>query len=103
MIFSFILTLYSATNAWLFLTVLFIIGGFYGISRMEGPVNFGGSSFTPSSLYAIYAFVSLILLFISGATGALFWVIGAAALVILGHAAIIEPGIEEEFAADGQV
>jgi hypothetical protein len=29
--------------------------------------------------------------------------VGAAAIIILGHAAILEPGLEGDFSADGQV
>lgn len=29
--------------------------------------------------------------------------LGAAALIILGHAAVLEPGLEGDFSADGQV
>lgn len=31
------------------------------------------------------------------------YITGAGAIIILGHAALLEPGIEGEFAADGQV
>lgn len=73
------------------------------ISRLDGPVTIGNTVLSPSSLYGIYAGASIILLLFSGATGAIFWIIGAAAILILGHAAIIEPGLEGEFSADGQV
>lgn len=98
------------------------------ISRLNGPLNLGGMSVSPSSLYAGYAGASLILLLFSGATGAIFWIIGmfircvyghgglleqsfihdvaflgAAAIIILGHAALLEPGLEGEFGADSQV
>ena len=32
-----------------------------------------------------------------------FVILGAAAIVILGHAALLEPGLENEFGADSQV
>ncbi|KAI9269120.1 PRA1 family protein-domain-containing protein [Phascolomyces articulosus] len=91
------------TNWWLLFTIAFIFGGFYVISRLNGPLTIGGSTISPSSLYAGYAGASLILLLFSGATGAIFWIIGAAAIVVLGHAALLEPGIEGEFGADSQV
>ncbi|CAO3691305.1 unnamed protein product [Rhizopus stolonifer] len=91
------------TSWWLIFTIAFLCGGFYMISQMQGPLTIGGSVLSPSTLYAAYCGISLILLLFSGATGVIFWIIGAAALVILGHAAILEPGIEGEFAADGQV
>ncbi|CEG64577.1 hypothetical protein G6F70_001644 [Rhizopus microsporus] len=91
------------TSWWLLFTIGFIAGGFYVISRLDGPVTIGNTVLSPSSLYGIYAGASIILLLFSGATGAIFWIIGAAAILILGHAAIIEPGLEGEFSADGQV
>ncbi|KAI8099246.1 PRA1 family protein-domain-containing protein [Halteromyces radiatus] len=91
------------TNWWLLFTVAFIIGGFYLISRISGPgLEIGGNTIPSSTLYATYAGGSFLLLLFSGATGAVFWVLGAGALLILGHAAIIEPGIEGDF-ADEQV
>ena len=60
----------------LLFTIAFIFGGFYVISRLNGPLTLGGTSISPSSLYAGYAGASLILLLFSGATGAVFWIIG---------------------------
>ncbi|ORY91885.1 PRA1 family protein-domain-containing protein [Syncephalastrum racemosum] len=98
------LSIYAViTNWWLLFTIAFIFGGFYVISRLNGPLNLGGMTVSPSSLYAGYAGASLILLLFSGATGAIFWIIGAAAIIILGHAALLEPGLEGEFGADSQV
>ncbi|CAO3648545.1 unnamed protein product [Cunninghamella blakesleeana] len=90
------------TNWWLLFTVAFLVGGFYLITRYEGPFEILGTTVNTSSLYTCYVAGSLLLLLFSGATGAVFWVIGAGALLILTHAAIIEPSIETEF-ADGQV
>lgn len=88
-----------------------------------GPINIAGvMTLSPTSLYAAYACGSLVLLLFSGATGAIFWIIGkiivilririfffkkkivlnlgASTLLILGHAAVLEPGVEEGFADD---
>ncbi|KAI9489818.1 PRA1 family protein-domain-containing protein [Zychaea mexicana] len=91
------------TNWWLVFTIGFIFGGFYVISRLNGPLTIGGTTISPSSLYSGYAGASLILLLFSGVTSAIFWIIGAAAIVVLGHAALLEPGLEGEFGADAQV
>ncbi|CAO3634135.1 unnamed protein product [Cunninghamella echinulata] len=88
------------TNWWLLFTVAFLVGGFYLITRIEGPINMFGTTINSSTLYSGYVAGSLLLLLFSGATGAVFWVIGAGALLILTHAAIIEPSIETEFADD---
>ncbi|KAG2202330.1 hypothetical protein INT46_010334 [Mucor plumbeus] len=91
------------TSWWLVFTIAFLFGGFFLISRLDGPLTIGGAALSPSTLYASYAGISLLLLLFSGATGAIFWIIGAAAIIILGHAAILEPGLEGDFSADGQV
>lgn len=64
------------TSWWLVFTIAFLFGGFYLISRLDGPLTIGGAALSPSSLYASYAGISLILLLFSGATGAIFWIIG---------------------------
>ncbi|KAI7898116.1 PRA1 family protein-domain-containing protein [Cokeromyces recurvatus] len=91
------------TSWWLLFTIAFVFGGFYLISRLDGPLVIGGTALSSSTLYTSYAVISLILLLFSGATGTIFWIIGAAAIIILAHAAILEPGLEGEFSADGQV
>jgi hypothetical protein len=91
----------SFSSFWVFFTVLFLVGGFYMLSRVEGPLNIGGTSINTTSLYGGYAILTIVLLLFSGVTGAIFWIIGAAALIILFHAAVLEPGLEGEF--DDQV
>lgn len=98
------LSMYAiVTSWWLVFTVAFIFGGFYVISRLDGPITIAGNVLSPSTLYSSYGVISLVLLLFSGATGVIFWIIGAAALVVLGHAAILEPGIEGDFSVDAQV
>ncbi|KAI7891858.1 PRA1 family protein-domain-containing protein [Mucor mucedo] len=95
------LAIYSVLTDWFLLfTIGFIFGGFYMISKLgtSGPINIAGvMTLSASNLYVTYACGSLVLLLFSGATGAIFWIIGASALLILGHAAVMEPGIEEGF------
>jgi hypothetical protein len=66
----------SITSWWLVFTIAFLFGGFYLISRLDGPLMIGGNALSPSQLYAFYAGVSFFLLLFSGATGAIFWIIG---------------------------
>ncbi|KAI9363328.1 prenylated rab acceptor PRA1 [Pilaira anomala] len=98
------LAIYSLITNWsLLFTIGFIFGGFYLISKLgnDGPIHIAGIvSLSPTSLYLTYACGSILLLLFSGATGAIFWIIGASALLILGHAAVLEPGVEEGFADD---
>lgn len=71
-----VLFLFSITNWFLLFSVLFIVGGFLLISRLDGPVNIGDHHISSSSLYAMYAGASIFLLLFSGATGAIFWIVG---------------------------
>lgn len=70
------------TNWWLLFTIGFIFGGFYLISKLGkqvggGPINVAGiMTLSAPALYATYAVGSLVLLLFSGATGAIFWIIG---------------------------
>lgn len=66
----------SITSWWLVFTIAFLFGGFFLISRLDGPLTIGGAALSPSTLYASYAGISLLLLLFSGATGAIFWIIG---------------------------
>ncbi|OZJ06146.1 hypothetical protein BZG36_00969 [Bifiguratus adelaidae] len=88
------------TNAWLLLTVVFIMLALRFISSLgDEPLAIGGSVVTSKQLYAALIGASIVLLWISSAGSAVFWVIGAAAFVVLGHAAILEPGVEGDFAS----
>ncbi|KAI8070594.1 PRA1 family protein-domain-containing protein [Gilbertella persicaria] len=91
------------TSWWLVFTIAFVFGGFYFISRLNGPLEIAGNSIPTSTLYASYGIGSIVLLLFSGATGVIFWIIGAAAMIILGHAAVLEEGLEGDFGADEQV
>jgi hypothetical protein len=66
-------------------TIGFIFGGFYMISKLGngGPINIAGiMTLSAPTLYATYALGSLVLLLFSGATGAIFWIIGKKAISI---------------------
>ncbi|CDH58601.1 hypothetical protein RO3G_02298 [Lichtheimia corymbifera JMRC:FSU:9682] len=98
------LAIYAVITNWsLLFTIAFIFGGFFVISRLDGALTIGNTTISASAMYGAYCGASLILLLFSGATGAIFWIISAAAVVILAHAALLEPSIESEFNADNQV
>lgn len=82
------------------LTIGFILLSFLVISRLDGPLSFAGVTVSASSLYIGCICVSIFLLLFSGVTGVIFWLLGAAALIVLTHAALLEPGLEGEFGDD---
>ena len=53
---------------------------------------------TQKSLYTVLFVVGIPLLIISSPLNTLFWLVGASGLLILGHASLMEPGIESEYA-----
>ncbi|KAI8380266.1 PRA1 family protein-domain-containing protein [Blakeslea trispora] len=92
------------TNWFLLFTMAFIYGGFHTILKLSqsGSFQIGSRAFSMPTVYLSYAVASFLLLIISGATHTLFWILGAGALIILCHAAVLEPGLEGDF-ADVQV
>ena len=56
---------------------------------------------TQKTLYTVLFVVGIPLLWISSPLSTLFWVVGASGLLIIGHACLMEPGIESEYAQVG--
>ncbi|KAG0090200.1 hypothetical protein BGZ93_009452 [Podila epicladia] len=95
------ITAYSIlTNFWLMFSVAFMVGGMYFISRVppEGVV-IASNTFTPGQLRTYMIIASVPLFFLSSTLGTIFWIVGASAVLILGHAAVMQEGIEGDFVA----
>ncbi|KAF9164733.1 hypothetical protein DFQ27_007411 [Actinomortierella ambigua] len=93
------ITAYSLiTNIMLLFSVAFVVGGNYYISRVppEG-VQIGQSTFTPRQLQTGLIGISIPLFFFSSTIGTVFWIIGASAVTILGHASFMQEGVEGDF------
>ncbi|KAI8098326.1 prenylated rab acceptor PRA1, partial [Gilbertella persicaria] len=86
------------TNWFLLFTIVFIYGGIHMISKLSESGSIASIPISMPKLYTGYAIGSLLLLFISGATSTIFWIIGAGVLIILCHATMLEPGLEGDFA-----
>jgi len=84
---------------------VFLVGGFSLINRFAPePTQVGDYVVTQKSLYIVLFCIGIPLLFFSGPFSTLLWVVGASGIIILGHACVIEPGVESEYAAvEGQV
>ncbi|KAE9411270.1 prenylated rab acceptor PRA1 [Gymnopus androsaceus JB14] len=88
------------TNPLLIIALGFLVGGFTAINRFAPePVQMGEHTITQKHLYAALFVIGLPLLYIASPVSTFFWLVGASGVVILGHAAIVEPGIESEYAA----
>ena len=70
------------------------------ISRKTAPdpIQVGDHVITQKSLYTGLFVISIPLLWVSSPFSTFFWLVGASAILILGHAMIMEPGIESEYA-----
>ena len=68
------------------------------------PLQFGEHTVTQKSLYTGLFVIGIPLLLWASPLGTFFWLVGASSLIILGHATIMEPGVESEYAqVDGGV
>ena len=53
---------------------------------------------TQKSLYTGLFVIGIPLLWLSSPLSTFFWIVGASGFLILGHASLMEPGIESEYA-----
>jgi len=87
------------TSPLLLISLGFLVGGFAAINRFAPePMQVGDHVITQKSLYTALFVIGLPLLWWSSPIGTFFWLVGASSVLILGHATVIEPGIESEYA-----
>jgi len=101
-----ILAIYAIlTNLWLLAALVFLVGGFFLINKFGAdPLQFGENTVTQKSLYTGLFVIGIPLLFWASPLGTFFWLVGASSIIILGHATVMEPGVESEYAqVDGGV
>ncbi|OCH95121.1 prenylated rab acceptor PRA1 [Obba rivulosa] len=96
-----VLAIYAVlTNPLLLLSLAFLIGGFAAINKFAPePLQVGEHVVTQKSLYTGLFVIGIPLLWLSSPLGTFFWLVGASSVLILGHATIMEPGIESEYSA----
>ena len=58
----------------------------------------GDQVVTQKTLYTGLFVIGLPLLWWASPLGTFFWLVGASSILILGHASLIEPGVESEYA-----
>jgi hypothetical protein len=59
----------------------------------------GDRTITQKHLYTGLFAIGLPLLFFASPFATIFWLVGASSILILGHASLMEPGIESEYAS----
>ncbi|KAF9454046.1 prenylated rab acceptor PRA1 [Macrolepiota fuliginosa MF-IS2] len=92
------------TNYLLLIAMAFLVGGFALINKFApDATQFGEHTVTQKHLYTGLFVIGIPLLWLASPIGTIFWIIGASAVLILGHASLIEPGVESDYAAiDGE-
>ncbi|KAF9336703.1 hypothetical protein BG006_007770 [Podila minutissima] len=88
------------TNVMLMFSVGVVVGGTHYISKVppEGVV-IGQNTYTARQLQTGLTCLAVPLFFFSSTVGTIFWIIGASAVSILGHATFMEEGVEGDFAS----
>lgn len=62
------------------------------------PMQVGEHVVTQKSLYTGLFVIGIPLLWFASPLSTIFWIVGASGILILGHASLMEPGIESEYA-----
>ncbi|KAF9201978.1 hypothetical protein BGZ49_007834 [Haplosporangium sp. Z 27] len=85
-------------NAMLMFSTGFVLGGMHFISKVpqEG-IIIGSNKYNPRQLQTGLVCVAVPLFFFSSTIGTIFYIIGASAVSILGHAAFMQEDVESDF------
>jgi len=96
------LAIYSLlTNLWLLFDIIFVFGGTWLVSKLEGrDLEFGNQRFTTSQLYTGIYIIAIPVAFIASTFSTFLWLIGASGVTILGHAALLDKPIDEAFSGE---
>lgn len=87
------------TNLTLVLAIGFLVGGFAAINKFAPePMQVGEHIVTQKSLYTGLFVIGIPLLWFASPLSTIFWIVGASGILIVGHASLMEPGIESEYA-----
>ncbi|KAG9512753.1 prenylated rab acceptor PRA1, partial [Aureobasidium melanogenum] len=96
------LSIYTLITNWLLtFVILLVVGGMYGIGKLEGrDVEIGTFRATTSQLYTGLVIIAVPLAIFSNPFGSALWLIGASGVSIIGHAAFLEKPIESAFSEE---
>ncbi|KAF1971502.1 prenylated rab acceptor PRA1 [Bimuria novae-zelandiae CBS 107.79] len=96
------LIIYSlVTNLTLLFVILMLVGGMYGIGKLQGnDLEIGSWRATTSQLYTALLVICIPLGFWASPFTTLLWLIGASGVTILGHAAFMDKPIESAFSEE---
>jgi len=96
------LSIYTLLTNWLLtFDILLVVGGMFGIGKLEGrDIEIGNLRATTSQLYTALLVIAVPLAIISNPFGSALWLIGASGVSIIGHAAFLEKPIESAFSEE---
>ncbi|KAG9983735.1 prenylated rab acceptor PRA1, partial [Aureobasidium melanogenum] len=96
------LSIYTLITNWLLtFVILLVVGGMYGIGKLEGrDVEIGTFRATTSQLYTGLVIIAVPLAIFSNPFGSALWLIGASGVSIIGHAAFMQKPIESAFSEE---
>jgi PRA1 family protein 1 len=96
------LSIYSMlTNLTLLFAIILVVGGMWGIGKLEGrDLDIGVLRATTSQLYTALLIVAVPLIFFGSPISTLLWLIGASGVTILGHASFMDKPIDEAFSGE---
>jgi len=93
------LAVYALLTNWLLIiAVAFLVFGFAAINKYAPEATqVGEHTITQKHLYTGLFVIGLPLLYVSSPISTFFWLVGASGFLILGHASLLEPGVESEY------
>jgi PRA1 family protein 1 len=96
------LSIYSLLTNWaLVFLIIFVVGGMWGIGKLQGnDLDIGVVRATTSQLYTGLVIIAVPLFFISSPFQTILWLIGASGVTILGHASFMDKPIDEAFSGE---
>lgn len=96
------LSIYSLLTNFLLLFVIFlVVGGMWGIGKLEGrDLEIAGFKASSSQLYTGLICIAVPLGFLASPISTILWLIGASGVVILGHASFMDKPIDEAFSGE---
>lgn len=96
------LSIYSlVTNPLLLFVILLVVGGMWGIGKLDGrDLELGSTRVTSSQLYTFLLIVTIPLGFFASPFSTILWLIGASGVTILGHASFMDKPIDAAFSGE---
>lgn len=96
------LSIYSLITNWMLcFVIILVVGGMWGIGKLEGnDLVIGTFKATTSQLYTTLLCLAVPLGFLASPFATILWLIGASGVTILGHASFMDRPIDEAFSGE---